>query len=278
MYLFQNTVYLFHTSSSQQDSRLFELISHGHSVLGCGKTQPWARHSGLVPLANRSATVTLHLAVVRPTLGHATQAWSLSQSISHGHSALGCGETLERATQAWSHQPTDLIKRTERIQRRATKFILNLPYMSSETYKERLVLSNLIPISYLDEYLDVPFFFKSINKHVFLSENTIPTRSKPSRPTRSVQIPDIAGFKTSKCRSTTFQRSFINRTFRIWKLLPSELRDSKLSVPHFKNLLLKHYHSATSKTYNEDNPQTWKSICPKCNVTMCLTNSVKCCF
>ena len=119
MYLFQNTVCLFHTSSSQQDSRLFELISHGHSVLGCGKTHPWARHSGLVPLANRSATVTLHLAVVRPT--------------------------LERATQALSHQPTDLIKRTERIQRRATKFILNLPYMCSETYKERLVLSNLSP-------------------------------------------------------------------------------------------------------------------------------------
>ena len=207
-----------------------------------------AQANKLLGYLNRSATDvknvstprTLYLAVVRPTLGYATQVWS-PQSI-------------------------DLIKRTERIQRRATKFILNLPYMCSETFKERLVLSNLIPISYWHEYLDVLFFFKSINKHVFLSENTIPTR------------PNIASFKTSKCCTTTFQRSFINMTVRIWNLLPSELRDSKLSLPHFKNLLLKLYYSATSKTYDEDNPRTWKSICPKCNVARCLTKPAKCCF
>ena len=152
--------------------------------------------------------------------------------------------------------------------------------MCSENYKERLVLSNLIPISYWHEYLDVLFFksLKSINKHVFLSENTISTRLKPSRPTRSVQSPNIASFKTSKCRATTFQRSFFNRTVRIWNLLPSEVRDSKLSLPHFKNLLLKHYNSATSKTYDEDNPRTWKSICSKCNVARCLKKPVKCGF
>ena len=221
-----------------------------------------AQANKLLGYLNRSATDvknvstrrTLYLAVVRPT--------------------------LEYATQVWSPQSIDLIKRAERIQRRATKFILNLPYMCSENYKERLVLSNLIPISYWHEYLDVLFFksFKSINKHVFLSENTISTRLKPSRPTRSVQSPNIASFKTSKCRATTFQRSFINRTVRIWNLLPSEVRDSKLSLPHFKNLLLKHYNSATSKTYDEDNPRTWKSICPKCNVARCLTKPVKCCF
>ena len=167
-------------------------------------------------MKNVSTRRTLYLAVVRTTLGYATQVWS-PQSI-------------------------DLIKRTERIQRRATKFILNLLYMCGETYKERLVLSNLIPTSYWHEYLDVLFFFKSINKHIFLSESTIPTRLKPSRPTRSVQSPNIASFKTSKCRATTFQRSFINMTVRIWNLLPSELRDCKLSFPHFNNLLLKHYY------------------------------------
>ena len=150
--------------------------------------------------------------------------------------------------------------------------------MCSDTYKESLVLSNLIPSFYWREYLEVLFFFKSINKHVFLSENTSPTRLKPSRRTRSVQSPNIASFKTSKCRTTTFQRSFTNRTVRIWNLLPSEFHDSKLSLPHFKNLLLKHYYSATSKTYDENNPRAWKSICPKCNVARCLTKPVKCCF
>ena len=126
---------------------------------------------------NLSTRRTLYLAVARPSLGYATQVLS-PQSI-------------------------DLIKRTECIQRHATKF------MCSETYKERLVLSNLTPISNWLEYLDV-LFFKFINNHIVISENTIPTRLKPSRPTRSVQSPNIANFRTSKCRTATFERSCPN--------------------------------------------------------------------
>ena len=153
---------------------------------------------------------TLYLAVLRPTLGYGTRVWS-PQSI-------------------------DLIEQAERIQCRATKFILNIPYMCSETYKQKLILSNLIPISYWHEYLDVLFFFKSINKHVFLSD-----------PFKTIQANKILP-KSKHCklqdfqmRTTTFQRSFINKTVRIWNSLPFELRDSKLSLPNFKNLLLKHY-------------------------------------
>ena len=79
-----------------------------------------AQANKLLDYLNRSATDvknvstrrTLYLAVVRPT--------------------------LEYATQVWSPQSIDLIKRAERIQRLATKFILNLPYMCSENYKEGL--------------------------------------------------------------------------------------------------------------------------------------------
>ena len=56
---------------------------------------------------------TLYLSIVRSTLGYATQVLS-PQSI-------------------------DLSTRTERIQRRATKFILKLPFVSAETYKDRLI-------------------------------------------------------------------------------------------------------------------------------------------
>ena len=79
--------------------------------------------------------------------------------------------TLGYATQVWSPKSIDVIKRTERIQRGATKFILNLQYMWSETYKERLILSNLIPLSYWHEYLDILFFYKSINRHVIINNN-----------------------------------------------------------------------------------------------------------
>ena len=62
------------------------------------------------------------------------------------HPVLGCG------TQIWCPQSVSLIRRTERIQRRATKFILNLPYMCAETYCERLTTLKLMPIPYLHEY------------------------------------------------------------------------------------------------------------------------------
>ena len=52
---------------------------------------------------------TLYLALVRPHLGYATQIWA-PQSI-------------------------ELIVKLERIQRRATKFILKLPYSSNISYK-----------------------------------------------------------------------------------------------------------------------------------------------
>ena len=77
---------------------------------------------------------TLYLALVRPHLGYATQIWA-PQSI-------------------------ELIVKLERIQRRATKFILKLPYSSNISYKSRLQTLNLIPICYWHELLDLTFFFQ----------------------------------------------------------------------------------------------------------------------
>ena len=77
---------------------------------------------------------TLYLSLVRPHLGYATQIWA-PQSIK-------------------------LIVKLERIQRRATKFILKLPYSSNISYKSRLQTLNLIPICYWHELLDLTFFFQ----------------------------------------------------------------------------------------------------------------------
>ena len=56
-------------------------------------------------------------------------------------------------------QSIELIAKLERIQRRATKFILKLPYSSNISYKPRLQTLNLIPICYWHELLDLPLFF-----------------------------------------------------------------------------------------------------------------------
>ena len=112
---------------------------------------------------------TLYLSIVRSTLGYATQVWS-PQSI-------------------------DLITRTERIQRRATKFILKLPFVCAETYKDRLITLKLLPITYWHEYLDIMFFFKAINNFVTISNEVLPQPIIPSRLTRTTVDTNVLSFR-----------------------------------------------------------------------------------
>ena len=67
---------------------------------------------------------------------------------------------LDYATQVWTPQSIDLIRKLERVQRRATKHILDLPFSCDQTYGDRLMNLNLLPISYWHEFLDMIFFFK----------------------------------------------------------------------------------------------------------------------
>ncbi|CAB4044921.1 Hypothetical predicted protein, partial [Paramuricea clavata] len=58
-------------------------------------------------------------------------------------------------SQVWSPQSVSLILEVEKIQRRATRFILSLPFRSETSYQERLLKTGLLPLSYWHEYLDL---------------------------------------------------------------------------------------------------------------------------
>ena len=64
------------------------------------------------------------------------------------------------------------------------KCILNLPYLCSETYRERLVSLGLLPLSYWHEYLHLVFFFKAVNGLVDVFHDVFPEviSKKPERP------------------------------------------------------------------------------------------------
>ena len=81
---------------------------------------------------------------------------------------------LGYATQAWSPQAIGLLKRVENVQRRATQLILKLPFRCDVTYKTRLQLTNLLPISYWHEFLDIVFFYKAVNNLVFIDSEALP--------------------------------------------------------------------------------------------------------
>ena len=87
------------------------------------------------------------------------------------------------ATQIWAPQSIELINHLERTQRRATKYILNLPFSSDIDYKSRLQLLHLLPICYWHEYLDLILFFKIT--HGLLKTSASPVIQSSRRTTRS---------------------------------------------------------------------------------------------
>ena len=92
---------------------------------------------------------------------------------------------LGYATQAWSPQSIGLLKRVENVQCRATKLILKLPFRCDVTYKTRFQLTNLLPISYWHEFLDITFFYKAVNNLVFIDSEGLPATRQSTRSTRS---------------------------------------------------------------------------------------------
>ena len=137
----------------------------------------------------------------------------------------------------------ELIKEIERIQRRATKYILQLPYRCPDTYKERLIQTDLLPLSYWHEYLDMVLLFKLTKNMTYTEKALLPT--EPGRSTRSSSRVDGAIIlEEQPCRTSTYARSYLVRSKRVWNVLPKEIRRNTTSLSSYKHLLKEYYQSA----------------------------------
>ena len=166
---------------------------------------------------------------------------------------------LGYATQIWTPQSIDLIRKLERVQRRATKYILDLPFICDQTYEDRLMNLNLLPISYWHEFLDMLFFFKVVTGKFRVSPSVIP-QVLVTRTTRSNSNRNVTHFISRKCNTVTFQRSFFNRTTRIWNTLANDLQLScNLQINQFKSIMYKYYLDALERNYDPENPRSWKT-------------------
>ena len=117
----------------------------------------------------------MYLAEVRPHLGYATQ-------------------------QIWCPHSMELIKRAERVRRRPSKCILNLPFMCEEDYKDRLISANITLISYWHEYLHLTFFYNAFNGNVTISSEVLPELMVFRKLTRSTSSPRVISFRSGKCK------------------------------------------------------------------------------
>ena len=155
-----------------------------------------------------------------------------------------------------------LIEIIERVQRRATKYILSLPYRTDISYKARLRLTELIPLCYWHEDLDLVYTYKSIVNNT----DTQFKISKPVRVTRRTASSKRVLFDIPKAKTVTFQNSFYSRTSRTFNTLPEYFRDNTQSIV-FKTNLRKHYLDLTLTVYDPAVPQTFKSVCIKCHMS-----------
>jgi hypothetical protein len=105
-----------------------------------------------------------------------------------------------------------LIRRIERVQRKASKFILNLLYLCDESYRDRLISLELMPLSYWHEYIDLVFFFQAVNGLIDVSKYVLPQLVIPTRSSSTTELL----FRPQKCRITTFQKSYFIRATRVW--------------------------------------------------------------
>ena len=176
---------------------------------------------------------------------------------------------LSYSSQVWAPQSVKLIEIIERVQQRATKYILSLPYRTDISYKERLRLTELIPRCYWHEYLDLVYTYKSIVHNSYTDTNF--KISKPIRVTRHTASSKSVWLDIPKAKTVTFQNSFYSRASRAFNTLTEYLKDNTQSINVFKTKLRKHYVDLTLTVYDPAVLQTFKSVCIKCHMTRPLT-------
>ena len=153
-----------------------------HSALKANELLGYIRRNTM--FINRTAPIrTLYLSLVRCHFGYASQMWE--------------------------PQTIELITTLKRTQRRATKYILNLPFSTDVDYKTRLLFLHLLPISYWQEYLDLILFFKISHDLVEISaplDIHVTQRTTRSSSTNNVK------YIVCKCKTTTYQQPVFVRT------------------------------------------------------------------
>ncbi len=139
---------------------------------------------------------TLYLSLVRSHLGYATQVWA--------------PQTVER------------------VQRRATKYILNVPFICDIDYKDRLLATRMLPLSYWHEYLDMIFFYKANHGIFTVDKKILPTPKQESQ--RQTRSSDLNSYRyiILKFNTSTYQKSYKIRATRIWNNLPSYITSMNL--------------------------------------------------
>ena len=99
-----------------------------------------------------------------------------------------------------------------------------------------------------------------------MNSSVLPEVRKYGRRTRS-STSNVNKYIIKKCKTTTYQNSFLIRTSGIWNCLVYELDFSSSTLASFKSVIFNYYKSALAVPYDCKDPRSFKSICLKFKIT-----------
>ena len=127
---------------------------------------------------------------------------------------------LEYCTVVWSGTSHKNIKNIQKIQRSMTRYVFNYAEVD---YKDRLLMTNILPLTMRREYTDIVFFWKclygnyDVDVNDFVSFFSGGCSTWNSLDSGFLMVPPL-------CRTDCFKRSFFNRIVPMWSSLPSNVR------------------------------------------------------
>jgi hypothetical protein len=168
---------------------------------------------------------------------------------------------LESCSQVWSNNSKKLIKNLESVQRRATMYIMS---DSVSSYKERLLSLDLLPLSYRRDYLDLLFYYNSINDRIDINMLHLPSFVHADNPRTRLNHDDKLLPVTIR-KYNVYQGFYQNRIVQLWNTLPYEIRDLEITPNGYNSpfkMGLKHWYMERLFTvFNSDDICTWLTTC-----------------
>ena len=95
------------------------------------------------------------------------------------------------------------------------------------------------------------FFFKCTHGITIINNELLPTIQNRERAKRSAD-PNSLIYKTKKCKTATYQKSFLTRSTRLWNILPKDLTHKNTTFNSFKSGLLNYYKFASKTVYDSE--------------------------
>ncbi|CAB4010513.1 Hypothetical predicted protein [Paramuricea clavata] len=162
----------------------------------------------------------------------------------------------QRKISRWIH--SQLNRRIERVQRRATKWMLRIK-TGEIPYKQQLMTLKLLPLTYDREIKDLVFFYKTLYGHIDLKMDSYVSFIE-HRCTRHSQAAGVV-LQTPLCRTTTFQSSYYNWIIKPWNCICKDVHpDTFSSSISFKNYLKRKYTELVKSVYDVELSCTWSLI------------------